>query len=81
MRTEFKLPPLGENVTSGTVVSVTVSVGATVRKDQAVMEVETEKAVLDVPCPMGGKVVEIRVKAGDKLSRHASWRTLPAKST
>lgn len=67
MTTQFKLPELGENVESGVVTSVLVSVGDTVDKDQPVIELETDKAVVEVPCENSGTVSEIRTKEGDEL--------------
>jgi len=67
MAKELKLPPLGENIETADVVSVLVSVGDTVQKDQSLIEVETEKASAEVPAESAGVVKEIHVKAGDKL--------------
>ena len=53
MATAFTLPDLGENIDSGDVVSVLVAPGDTVKPGQAVLEVETDKAVIEVPCPPG----------------------------
>ncbi|MCX5770322.1 MAG: 2-oxo acid dehydrogenase subunit E2 [Candidatus Hydrogenedentes bacterium] len=64
---EFKLPELGENITTGTVTKVLVNVGDTVEKDQPVIELETEKAVVEVPCDVSGTVQEVRVKEGDTV--------------
>lgn len=64
---EFRLPELGEGIESGTVVSVAVKVGDTVRKEQELFTLETEKASLPVPSPVDGKIVELRVKAGQKI--------------
>ncbi|MSR27915.1 MAG: branched-chain alpha-keto acid dehydrogenase subunit E2, partial [Planctomycetaceae bacterium] len=50
MATDFKLPDLGENIASGDVVSVFVSPGDVVKPGQALLEVETDKAVIEVPC-------------------------------
>lgn len=66
MATEFKLPELGENVYEGTVVRVLVKVGDVVAKDQNVIEVETGKATVELPTPVGGKIVSINVKEGEK---------------
>jgi pyruvate dehydrogenase E2 component (dihydrolipoamide acetyltransferase) len=66
-RHEITLPELGENVTGGDVVNVLVKVGDTLQKDQALLEIETDKATIEVPSPSAGKVVEIRVKKGDKV--------------
>ncbi|RLS36083.1 MAG: biotin/lipoyl-binding protein [Planctomycetota bacterium] len=67
MATEFKLPDLGENIASGDVVSVFVSAGDVVRPGQALLEVETDKAVIEVPCPPGGRVTSVLVKKGDTV--------------
>ena len=68
MATEFTLPDLGENITSGDVVSVLVSAGDTVTAGQAVLEVETDKAVIEVPCPTAGVVGEVLVKKGETVN-------------
>jgi pyruvate dehydrogenase E2 component (dihydrolipoamide acetyltransferase) len=68
MTTEFRLPELGENIDSGVVVKVLVSVGDTIARDQSALELETDKAVIEVPSPVGGRVKEIHVKAGDKAT-------------
>ena len=67
MPVEFKLPELGENVEKGDVVRVLVGVGDTIAKDQPVIELETDKATIEVPSSVAGKVTEVRVKAGDKV--------------
>jgi len=67
MSVEFKIPELGENVEKGDVVRVLVKVGDTVSVDQSVLELETDKATIEVPSSVGGKVAEIKVKAGDKV--------------
>ncbi|NDC63428.1 MAG: pyruvate dehydrogenase [Planctomycetia bacterium] len=67
MATEFKLPDLGENIASGDVVTVFVSEGDVVRPGQALLEVETDKAVIEVPCPPGGRVAGVLVKKGDTV--------------
>ena len=65
--TEMKLPELGENVAEGDVLRVLVSVGQTVNKDQPVLELETDKATIEVPSSVEGVVQEVKVKAGDKV--------------
>src|SRR5262245_61727306 len=64
MATEIKLPILGENVESGVVVNVLVSEGDEVAEGQPVIELETEKATVEVPAPASGRIKEIRVKEG-----------------
>ena len=64
---EFKLPELGENIESGDLVRLMISPGASVSTGQAVMELETDKAVVEVPSSVSGTVQEVRVKEGEKL--------------
>jgi pyruvate dehydrogenase E2 component (dihydrolipoamide acetyltransferase) len=64
---EFKLPELGENIEQGDLVRLMIAPGATVSTGQAVMELETDKAVVEVPSSVSGTVKEIRVKEGDKI--------------
>ncbi len=65
MTIELKLPELGENITSGKVIAVLVNVGDTIAVDQSVIEVETDKALIEVPSSVGGKITEIHLKPGD----------------
>src|SRR5258705_3386197 len=67
MPTEFTLPELGENVTAGDVVRVLVSPGDAVAKDQPVLELETDKATIEVPSSVAGTVKDIRVKQGERI--------------
>ena len=73
---EFKLPELGENISQGDLVRLMIAPGATVTSGQAVMELETDKAVVEVPSSVTGTVQEIRVKEGDKI-KVASLKVLP----
>ena len=65
---DLKLPKLGEGADSGVVVNVFVKEGDTVAKDQAVIELENEKAVASIPATEAGVVTKVYVKAGDKIS-------------
>jgi pyruvate dehydrogenase E2 component (dihydrolipoyllysine-residue acetyltransferase) len=65
--TEFKLPELGENIYQGDLVRLMISPGASITEGQPVMELETDKAVVEVPSSVSGKVKEIRVKEGEKV--------------
>jgi len=65
--TDFTLPELGENVTSGDVLRVLVKPGDVVAKDQSVLELETDKATIEVPSSVAGQVKDVKVKAGDKV--------------
>jgi pyruvate dehydrogenase E2 component (dihydrolipoamide acetyltransferase) len=67
MATEFKLPELGENIDSGDLVRLLISAGSSIAEGQPVMELETDKAVIEVPSSVSGTVGEVRVKEGDKL--------------
>jgi pyruvate dehydrogenase E2 component (dihydrolipoamide acetyltransferase) len=67
MPTEFKLPELGENVTAGDVMRVLVKPGDTIAKDQAVLELETDKATIEVPSSVAGVVKDVQVAAGQKI--------------
>ena len=67
MATEFKLPDLGEGVEAGDVVGVLVAEGDTVEIDQGVVELETDKALVEVPSSVAGTVTKIHVSAGDRV--------------
>src|SRR5437764_12311664 len=65
---DLKLPALGEGADSGTVVNLFVKEGDQVAKDQAILELENEKAVATIPSTSAGTVSKIFVKSGDKIS-------------
>ena len=65
MAQEFKLPDLGEGIHEGEITKVLVSEGATVVEDQPILEVETDKAAVEIPSPYAGTVARIHVKQGD----------------
>ena len=64
---DFKLPELGENIAAGDVVRVLVKPGDTIAKDQPVIELETDKATIEVPSSIAGVVKEVQVKPGQKV--------------
>ncbi len=64
---DVKLPQLAEGVESGTVVSVLVSEGQAIKKDQPIMELETQKAVGSIPSPASGTVTKIHVREGTEV--------------
>src|SRR5688572_15438374 len=76
--TEFKIPELGENVAAGDVTKVLVNVGDTIAREQPVLELETDKATIEVPSSVAGVVKEIRVKKGDKVKVGAVVLTVDA---
>lgn len=61
----FLLPDLGEGLSEAEIVEWRVAVGDIVTVDQSVVEVETAKAVVDVPCPYAGRVVTLHGAAGE----------------
>jgi pyruvate/2-oxoglutarate dehydrogenase complex dihydrolipoamide acyltransferase (E2) component len=67
MNIDFKLPELGENVHSGDVVNVLVEEGDVIAVNDGVVELETDKAVVEIPCPHAGRVAKLLVKKGDTL--------------
>ncbi|MCU0256251.1 MAG: biotin/lipoyl-binding protein, partial [Vicinamibacterales bacterium] len=67
MATPFTLPELGENVAAADVLRVMVKAGDTVERDQPVLELETDKATVEVPSNVSGRVTEVKIKAGDKV--------------
>lgn len=64
---ECRLPELGENITTATVAKVLVSVGQDITLEQPLLEVETDKATLEIPSPASGRVRDIRVKEGERI--------------
>jgi pyruvate dehydrogenase E2 component (dihydrolipoyllysine-residue acetyltransferase) len=64
---EFKLPELGENILQGDLVRLMIAPGATVSEGQSIMELETDKAVVEVPSSISGVVKDIQVKEGQKI--------------
>jgi pyruvate dehydrogenase E2 component (dihydrolipoyllysine-residue acetyltransferase) len=64
---EFQVPDLGENIESADVINVLVKKGDTISKDQGVIEIETDKATIEVPSSVQGKIIEVNVKSGNKV--------------
>ena len=65
--TEFKLPELGENVHQGDLVRLMIAPGANISEGEPVMELETDKAVVEVPSSVSGTIKEVLVKQGEKI--------------
>ncbi len=76
MPTELKLPNLGENIHSGNVVRVLVAEGDMIAEQQPILEIETDKAAIEVPSPQAGKVVKVLVKEGQTIDVGAPVITL-----
>lgn len=64
MSTEVKVPQLPESVADATLVSWHKKAGDTVRRDENLVDLETDKVVLEVPCPVDGTLTEIKVADG-----------------
>jgi pyruvate dehydrogenase E2 component (dihydrolipoamide acetyltransferase) len=73
---DVKLPKLGEGADSGVVVGIFVKEGDTIAKDQAILELENEKAVASIPSTAAGVVEKVHVKAGDRISAGQKILTL-----
>jgi pyruvate/2-oxoglutarate dehydrogenase complex dihydrolipoamide acyltransferase (E2) component len=58
MREVFRLPDVGEGIAEAEIVEYLVKVGDQVKADQPVVRIETDKAVVELPAPVTGKVVE-----------------------
>ena len=67
MAKEFKLPDLGEGIHEGEVLAVRVSVGQAVKEGDIILEIETDKAAVEIPSPYTGTVFEILVTPGDTV--------------
>ncbi|GHF71302.1 dihydrolipoyllysine-residue acetyltransferase [Deinococcus ficus] len=67
MATELKLPDVGDNIEKGTVVTILVNPGDTVTEGQPIIELETDKAVVEVPASAAGTVQSVNVKIGDTI--------------
>jgi pyruvate dehydrogenase E2 component (dihydrolipoamide acetyltransferase) len=78
---DIRLPRLGEGADSGTVASLFVKEGDTVKKDQAVLELESDKAVATIPSPSAGVVSAIHVREGDVIKVGQLILTLSTEGT
>jgi pyruvate dehydrogenase E2 component (dihydrolipoamide acetyltransferase) len=65
MAREFKLPDLGEGIHEGEIIAVLVAVGDSVSEGAPILEVETDKATVELPSPFTGNIAQIMVKPGD----------------
>lgn len=80
MNIDFQLPELGENIESGDVVSVLVHEGDVIEGNQGVLELETDKAVVELPCPHAGKIVKLHVGQGDTVKVGQMLLTIEAEA-
>jgi pyruvate/2-oxoglutarate dehydrogenase complex dihydrolipoamide acyltransferase (E2) component len=78
MAIDVKLPELGDGIDSGDVLDVLVKEGDTIAKDQAICELETEKATVEVPSSHAGKVVKVHIAAGQNVPIGATLVSIEA---
>ena len=67
MALEFRFPDVGEGIHEGEIVRWLVKEGDSVRPDQPLVEVETDKAVVEIPAPRAGTILHMAVGAGEKI--------------
>ncbi len=78
MPSEIKLPSLGEGIESGDVLEILVKVGDVIKKDQSLVEMETDKATVSVPSPLAGKILSIAIKEGETVKIGTVLATIEA---
>ncbi|EJF74614.1 2-oxoglutarate dehydrogenase complex dihydrolipoyllysine-residue succinyltransferase [Bartonella alsatica] len=71
MTTEIRVPTLGESVTEATIGKWFKKLGEAVAIDEPLVELETDKVTIEVPSPVGGKLIEIIAKEGDTVAVNA----------
>ncbi|MFC4426925.1 dihydrolipoyllysine-residue acetyltransferase [Deinococcus navajonensis] len=81
MATQLNLPDVGDNIEKGTVVTVLISPGDTVTEGQPIIEIETDKAVVEVPASAAGTVEAVNVKVGDTVPVGGLIATLGGQGT
>jgi 2-oxoglutarate dehydrogenase E2 component (dihydrolipoamide succinyltransferase) len=65
---DIKVPAMGESVTEGTLANWLVKPGQTVKQDDPIAEIETDKVAIEVPAPAAGVITEHLVKEGETVS-------------
>lgn len=78
MPIEFRLPSLGENVRTGDVVKVLVKEGDVIEANQGICELETDKAVVEIPCPHAGRIIKVHFQEGQTVEVGQVLLTLAA---
>lgn len=68
MAYEFRLPDLGEGVTEGEITAWLIEVGQDVREDEPMVEVETDKATVEIACPVDGVVAALHARPGERVA-------------
>src|SRR3989344_2361994 len=64
---EFKFPDVGEGITEGEIVKWLIKEGQQVKENDNIAQVETDKAVVDIPTPKSGKIIKLHFKEGDTI--------------
>src|SRR5215469_10555140 len=67
MSRQFVLPDLGEGLTEAEIVAVLVHEGDVIKEDAPLLEVETDKAQVEIPSPLSGRVEKIHVQPGQTV--------------
>ncbi|NDG84119.1 MAG: 2-oxo acid dehydrogenase subunit E2, partial [Proteobacteria bacterium] len=67
---EFRLPELGEGVNEGELIKWRVKEGDTVKDDQPLCEIMTDKATIEIPSPFSGKIKQLAAKEGEVVKVH-----------
>src|SRR3989338_2464777 len=67
MAIEFRFPDVGEGITKGEIVKWLVKEGDKIKEHQEIVQIETDKAVVDIPAPASGKILKINFKEGDSI--------------
>ncbi len=80
MANAFKLPDLGEGIHEGEVIAVLVKTGDTVTEGDPILEVETDKAAVEIPSPFSGTIEEIMVKPGDEVTVGDTMMTIESET-
>ena len=81
MAVEIKLPELGEGIESGDVIALLVKEGDVLAANQAILELETDKATVEVPSPHAGRVGKVHVAEGQTVPIGATLVTLETSET
>jgi pyruvate/2-oxoglutarate dehydrogenase complex dihydrolipoamide acyltransferase (E2) component len=78
MSIEVRVPDLGDGIESGDVLEILVREGDQIKKDQGIVELETDKATVEVPSSHAGKVTKVHIKAGQSVKVGETLVTLEA---
>ena len=80
MAFEFKFPDVGEGIQEGEIVKFLVKEGDSVKEDQVIAQIETDKAVVDIPSPKTGTILKLHFKEGEKIKVGEVLATIGEKS-